>query len=105
MTRYGLQKGDGHGTHRWLISCETPNRTMVTELLELVLARGSSVLLASAMERSASANNLFVMSIYFSDPSNNPLEIATLDLDDPVWQGYDFNQWYRDEDPAPSLLR
>ena len=63
------------------------------------------VKVSDVLERSASANNLFVMSIYFSDPSNNPLDIATLDLDDPVWQGYDFNQWYRDEDPAPSLLR
>ena len=70
---------------------------------EHLAAHGVKV--SNVVERSANANNLFVMSIYFSDPSDNPLEIATLDLDDPVWQGYDFTEWYRDEEPAPSLLR
>lgn len=47
----------------------------------------------------------FVLSIYFFDPSNNPLEIATLDLGDPGWEGYDFTSWFRDEDPVPELLK
>lgn len=46
----------------------------------------------------------FVLSIYFFDPSNNPLEIATLDLDDPAWRGYDFSTWFRDETPVRELL-
>ena len=46
----------------------------------------------------------FVVSIYFSDPSNNPLEIATLDRSDPAWNGYDFTTWFRDATPPPALF-
>jgi catechol 2,3-dioxygenase-like lactoylglutathione lyase family enzyme len=47
----------------------------------------------------------FVTSIYFFDPDGNAVEIATLDRDDPEWQGYDYTEWFTDDDPAPSLLR
>lgn len=71
---------------------------------EHLLANGVTV--SDPVERSnADIRNRFVISIYFSDPSNNPLEIATLDLDDPGWEGYDYSEWFRDEDPAPSLLK
>jgi catechol 2,3-dioxygenase-like lactoylglutathione lyase family enzyme len=45
----------------------------------------------------------FVKSIYFYDPSGNPLEIATMDLDDPEWVGYDRADWFRDGNPVPAL--
>ncbi|MBM3345059.1 MAG: VOC family protein [Betaproteobacteria bacterium] len=71
---------------------------------EHLIANGVTV--SEPVERStAEIKNRFVISIYFSDPSNNPLEIATLDLDDPVWEDYDYSEWFRDEDPAPSLLK
>jgi catechol 2,3-dioxygenase-like lactoylglutathione lyase family enzyme len=47
----------------------------------------------------------FVISIYFNDPSGNPLEIATLDRANPAWHGYDFSTWLRDETPPPSLYK
>ena len=46
----------------------------------------------------------FLTSIYFSDPSNNPLEIATFHLDDPAWIDYDYTEWLQDEEPAAALL-
>lgn len=46
----------------------------------------------------------FVISIYFSDPSGNPLEIATLDKANPAWAEYDYDTWFRDENPPPALL-
>src|SRR5690606_7940615 len=46
----------------------------------------------------------FVLSIYFFDPSNKPLAIATLELPDPGWERYDFSNWFRDEVPVPELL-
>jgi catechol 2,3-dioxygenase-like lactoylglutathione lyase family enzyme len=46
----------------------------------------------------------FLTSIYFYDPSGNPLEIATLDEADPEWEGYDKADWLRDDSPVPSLL-
>jgi catechol 2,3-dioxygenase-like lactoylglutathione lyase family enzyme len=45
----------------------------------------------------------FVKSIYFYDPSGNPLEIATLDHGDPEWEGYDFSDWFRDDHPVDAL--
>lgn len=70
---------------------------------EHLLANGVRV--SDVVERTPNTNNLFVISIYFSDPSNNPLEIATLDLEDRAWRGYDYTEWFRDDDPAPSLLK
>jgi len=46
----------------------------------------------------------FLTSIYFFDPSGNPLEMATLDSRDPGWEGYDFRTWFRDTDPVPALV-
>jgi catechol 2,3-dioxygenase-like lactoylglutathione lyase family enzyme len=47
---------------------------------------------------------LFLSSIYFSDPSNNPLEISTFDKGDPAWKGYDFTNWFRDTNPTDALI-
>ena len=70
---------------------------------EHLIAHGVDV--SDIVERSnADSKYRFVLSIYFSDPSNNPLEIATFDFADPAWEGYDYSEWYRDEDPAPALL-
>jgi catechol 2,3-dioxygenase-like lactoylglutathione lyase family enzyme len=66
----------------------------------------NGVTVSEPVERnSADIKNRFVISIYFSDPTNNPLEIATLDLDDPGWKGYDYSEWFRDEEPSPALLK
>jgi catechol 2,3-dioxygenase-like lactoylglutathione lyase family enzyme len=45
----------------------------------------------------------FLKSIYFYDPSGNPLEISAYDWDDPEWVGYDMKDWFRDSDPVPAL--
>jgi hypothetical protein len=79
------------------------SRTDLLWMREHLMANGVRV--SDLVERTtADIKNRFVISIYFSDPSNNPLEIATLDLGDPGWQGYDYSEWFRDEDPAPALL-
>jgi catechol 2,3-dioxygenase-like lactoylglutathione lyase family enzyme len=46
---------------------------------------------------------LFVTSIYFYDPSGNPLEIATFDWADPKWENHDRGDWFLDKDPVPTL--
>ncbi|MCW2982709.1 MAG: Glyoxalase/bleomycin resistance protein/dioxygenase [Conexibacter sp.] len=46
----------------------------------------------------------FVKSIYFYDPSGNSLEISTMDLGDPEWEGYDRSDWFRDDRPVPALF-
>jgi catechol 2,3-dioxygenase-like lactoylglutathione lyase family enzyme len=54
--------------------------------------------------RGSDDSHRFLTSIYFSDPSNNPLEIATFDWGDPGWEGYQFDSWFRDPEPVPALL-
>jgi catechol 2,3-dioxygenase-like lactoylglutathione lyase family enzyme len=54
--------------------------------------------------RGSDDSHRFLASIYFSDPSDNPLEIATFDWGDPGWDGYRFDAWFRDEEPVPALL-
>lgn len=70
---------------------------------EHLLAHGVAV--SDIVERSGTDSKYrFVISIYFSDPSNNPLEIATFAYEDPAWKGYDYSEWFRDQDPAPAVL-
>ena len=45
----------------------------------------------------------FVRSIYFTDPTGNPLEIATFDWSDPVWATHDRAEWLMDDNPVVSL--
>jgi catechol 2,3-dioxygenase-like lactoylglutathione lyase family enzyme len=67
--------------------------------------RSEDVACSELVERRGSDDShRFLTSIYFSDPSNNPLEIATFDWGDPGWQGYQFDAWFRDPEPVPSLL-
>jgi catechol-2,3-dioxygenase len=54
--------------------------------------------------RGADGAHRFISSIYFSDPSGNPLEIATFDAPNAAWQTYDFSNWFFDEHPVPALL-
>jgi len=66
--------------------------------------RAHDLLVSDVVERKgADRQHRFLASIYFSDPTGNPLEIATFDYGDPGWRGYDFTAWFRDEDPVPAL--
>ena len=60
--------------------------------------------LAFAADHHLQIKYVFLTSIYFSDPSNNPLEIATLDLADPAWKDYDFTEWLQDDELYPALI-
>lgn len=42
----------------------------------------------------------WVESMYFYDPNGIPLEIATLDLDSPRWDGFDAGVWFWDREMA-----
>lgn len=50
-------------------------------------------------------NPKFVTSVYFYDPSGNPLEIASWDWQNPMWREHKPEDWLLDPDPVPSLLR
>lgn len=51
------------------------------------------------------AAGAFVSSIYFYDPSSNPLEIATFDWDNhSKWESHNPEDWLADPNPVPSLL-
>jgi len=54
--------------------------------------------------RGANNTHRFISSIYFSDPSGNPLEISSFDASDAAWQTYDFSDWFIDEEPVSALL-
>jgi catechol 2,3-dioxygenase-like lactoylglutathione lyase family enzyme len=54
--------------------------------------------------RGAAGEHRFITSIYFYDPSGNPLEIATFAPADAEWAGYDFSEWFLDEEPVSALL-
>ena len=47
----------------------------------------------------------FVQSIYFTDPTGNPLEIATFDWENEAWSEHKAEDWYVDTQPVESLLR
>ncbi|WP_368692802.1 VOC family protein [Paraburkholderia sp. EG287B] len=70
---------------------------------EHLLSQGVAV---SEVSERKGANNThrFISSIYFSDPSGNPLEISSFNAEDVAWQSYDFSDWFVDEDPVPALL-
>lgn len=54
--------------------------------------------------RGANNTHRFISSIYFADPSGNPLEISSFDPADTAWQSYDFSDWLMDENPVSALL-
>jgi len=85
------------------LSFEVPTHADVVWFREHLLAHGVAV---SEVTERRGVNNMhrFISSIYFSDPSGNPLEIASFDASDGAWQSYDFSDWFMDEDPVPALL-
>lgn len=65
----------------------------------------NGVVVSDVVERRGNDDShRFLASIYFADPSGNPLEIATFDWDSPGWTDYDFDTWFRDSEPTPALL-
>ncbi|MFM0632054.1 VOC family protein [Paraburkholderia xenovorans] len=85
------------------LSFDVPTPADVIWFREHLLALGVMV---SAVSERRGANNThrFISSIYFSDPSGNPLEISSFNAADADWQSYDFSTWFMDEDPVPALL-
>lgn len=70
---------------------------------EYLIANG--VVVSEVSERRGANNqHRFISSIYFSDPSGNPLEISSFDAHDAAWESYDFSDWFMDEDPVPALV-
>lgn len=70
---------------------------------EHLLAHGVAV--SDVTERRGVDNtHRFISSIYFFDPSGNPLEISSFNAADRAWRDYDFSDWFMDEEPVPALI-
>ncbi|MBS1694199.1 MAG: VOC family protein [Actinobacteria bacterium] len=54
--------------------------------------------------RGADNTHRFITSIYFFDPSGNPLEISSFNRGDEAWHTYDFSDWFIDETPVEALV-
>lgn len=54
--------------------------------------------------RGTQGSHKFISSIYFADPAGNPLEISSMEVTDPGWQGYDFGSWFIDKEPVEALV-
>ncbi|MBR0724193.1 VOC family protein [Bradyrhizobium manausense] len=85
------------------LSFDVPTHADLVWFREHLLSSGLAVSEISE-RRGADNKHRFISSIYFSDPSGNPLEIATFDVPDVAWRSYDFSSWFFDEDPVPALL-
>lgn len=102
-----------HGTSQWVrpvepqkldhMAFDVPTQADVVWFREHLLSRGVDV---SEVAERKGANNThrFISSIYFSDPSGNPLEISSWNKQDEAWQAYDYSDWFMDDDPVPALL-
>jgi catechol 2,3-dioxygenase-like lactoylglutathione lyase family enzyme len=55
--------------------------------------------------RGANGEHRFITSIYFYDPSGNPLEISTFAPAEQEWAGYDFSTWFLDQSPVEALVQ
>ncbi len=65
----------------------------------------NGVAVSEVSERRGENNrHRFISSIYFSDPSGNPLEISSFDSGDPAWRSYDFSDWFIDREPVGALV-
>jgi catechol 2,3-dioxygenase-like lactoylglutathione lyase family enzyme len=85
------------------LSFDVATRADLDFLRVHLIANG--VVVSDVVERRGSDDShRFLTSIYFADPSGNPLEIATFDWGDPGWASYDFDSWFRDPEPTPALL-
>jgi catechol 2,3-dioxygenase-like lactoylglutathione lyase family enzyme len=84
------------------LSFDVPTRADLDFFRDHLSASG--VVVSEVVERRGSDDtHRFLASIYFADPSGNPLEIATFDWNDPGWADYDFDTWFRDPEPTPAL--
>lgn len=85
------------------LSFEVPTHADVVWFREHLLSNGVA---ASEIteRRGANSAHRFISSVYFYDPSGNPLEIASMNASDPAWRSYDFSNWFFDEDPVPALV-
>ncbi|MGN6314767.1 VOC family protein [Trinickia sp.] len=102
-----------HGTSQWVrpvepqkldhMAFDVPTQADVVWFREHLLSNGIAV---SDVSERKGANNThrFISSIYFSDPSGNPLEISSWNKQDVAWQSYDYSDWFMDDDPVPALL-
>jgi catechol 2,3-dioxygenase-like lactoylglutathione lyase family enzyme len=82
------------------LSFDVPTHADVLWFREHLLSHGVAV--SEVTERRGADNShRFISSIYFCDPSGNPLEIASFDAADGAWRSYDFSDWFTDEDAAP----
>ncbi|MGV9865397.1 VOC family protein [Rhodococcus koreensis] len=85
------------------LSFDVPTHDDVEWFREHLLTNGVPV---SEVTERRGVNNThrFITSIYFFDPSGNPLEIASFNGSDTAWLSYDFSDWFMDEAPVASLL-
>jgi catechol 2,3-dioxygenase-like lactoylglutathione lyase family enzyme len=85
------------------LSFDVPTPADIVWFREHLISHGVAV---SDISERRGANNThrFISSIYFSDPSGNPLEISSFNAPDEAWQSYDFSEWFMDEDPVPALV-
>lgn len=85
------------------LSFDVPTHEDVEWFREHLAAHGVAV--SDVTERRGVNNtHRFISSIYFFDPSGNPLEISSFNSSDPAWAEYDFSDWFMDETPVPALL-
>ena len=85
------------------LSFDVPTQADIVWFREHLLSQGVAVSEVSE-RRGANNTHRFISSIYFSDPSGNPLEISSFNAGDAGWPSYDFSTWFMDEDPVPALL-
>jgi catechol 2,3-dioxygenase-like lactoylglutathione lyase family enzyme len=85
------------------LSFDVPTHEDVVWFRDHLLAKGVEVSEISE-RRGENGSHRFISSIYFSDPSGNPLEVSTFEEADPAWEAYDYSTWFLDEDPVPALL-
>ena len=85
------------------LAFDVPSHADVVWFREHLIANRIAV--SEVTERRGSNNaHRFISSIYFYDPSGNPLEISSMNASDAEWQSYDFANWFFDEDPVPALV-
>jgi catechol 2,3-dioxygenase-like lactoylglutathione lyase family enzyme len=85
------------------LSFDVPAQADIVWFREHLLSHGVAVSAVSE-RRGANDTHRFISSIYFSDPSGNPLEISSFNAPDEGWQSYDFSTWFMDDQPVPALL-
>ena len=85
------------------LAFDVPTHADVIWFREHLLSHGAAV--SDVTERRGKDNaHRFISSIYFYDPSGNPLEISSMNASDEAWLTYDFSSWFFDEDPVPALI-